>query len=635
MRILLVEDDESVAKALEKTLTDEHYTVDVAYDGLVGWQLVNTYDYDLVVLDVMLPQLDGLQLCERLRKRSYTMPVLLLTALDTSTKKMAGFNAGADDYITKPFELEELLARVRVLLRRVQTPVLSTLQAGKLQLDLSSREVAYGDTCLSLTPKEYGLLELFLRNPSQVFSRGGILDHLWSCSEAPGEDTVTSHIKGLRRKLSQAGAPSDLIKTVYGVGYRLNPVETSTPDAETGSVTQKQKTRTALVTLWHAVKSQHLERLEILKNTAQALQQHTLTDELRQAAARAAHSLTGALGIFGLKSGSELARAIEHILQGQVPIADDGQQQLSSLVNALAEQLNQALNQLEQSKPRRRLSPLLVLIDNNVLLLQQLAKALRAQGLTVEVALHESDLYRLRQGNGQSSLEKTSGARPSNTAGEPGGTLPDAMLFNFSLADSDTATLERLSEVINQVPPLLVLVGSADGSLASRVKAARLGSHSFFHSPDSATLLQRILAVRSHLPQPANTVLAVDDDPQVLEALRALLEPKGLRLITLNQPLNFWATLQASTPDLLLLDMEMPNFNGIELCRAVRQAPVWNQLPIVFFTAHSDASAKTAALRAGANDLVEKSLADSDLFGRLCDQLRRSQLQQTMATLAH
>ena len=635
MRILLVEDDESVAKALEKTLTDEHYTVDVAYDGLVGWQLVNTYDYDLVVLDVMLPQLDGLQLCERLRKRSYTMPVLLLTALDTSTKKMAGFNAGADDYITKPFELEELLARVRVLLRRVQTPVLSTLQAGKLQLDLSSREVAYGDTCLSLTPKEYGLLELFLRNPSQVFSRGGILDHLWSCSEAPGEDTVTSHIKGLRRKLSQAGAPSDLIKTVYGVGYRLNPVETSTPDAETGSVTQKQKTRTALVTLWHAVKSQHLERLEILKNTAQALQQHTLTDELRQAAARAAHSLTGALGIFGLKSGSELARAIEQILQGQVPIADDGQQQLSSLVNALAEQLNQALNQLEQSKPRRRLSPLLVLIDNNVLLLQQLAKALRAQGLTVEVALHESDLYRLRQGTGQSSLEKTSGARPSNTAGEPGGTLPDAMLFNFSLADSDTATLERLSEVINQVPPLLVLVGSADGSLASRVKAARLGSHSFFHSPDSATLLQRILAVRSHLPQPANTVLAVDDDPQVLEALRALLEPKGLRLITLNQPLNFWATLQASTPDLLLLDMEMPNFNGIELCRAVRQAPVWNQLPIVFFTAHSDASAKTAALRAGANDLVEKSLADSDLFGRLCDQLRRSQLQQTMATLAH
>ncbi|MEM1239661.1 MAG: response regulator [Cyanobacteria bacterium P01_H01_bin.26] len=635
MRILLVEDDESVAKALEKTLTDEHYTVDVAYDGLIGWQLVNTYDYDLVVLDVMLPQLDGLQLCQRLRKRSYTMPVLLLTALDTSTKKIAGFNAGADDYITKPFELEELLARVRVLLRRVQTPVLSTLQSGKLQLDLNSREVTYGEICLNLTPKEYGLLELFLRNPSQVFSRGGILDNLWSCSEAPGEDTVTSHIKGLRRKLSQAGAPSDLIKTVYGVGYRLNSVETPAPDVEIESVTQKQKTQTALVTLWHLVKSQHLERLEILKNTAQALQQHTLTDELRQAAARAAHSLTGALGIFGLKSGSELARAIEQILQGQVPIADDGQQQLSSLVNALAEQLNQALSQLEQSKPRRRLSPLLVLIDNNVSLLQQLAKALQAQGLTVEVALHESDLYRLRQGAGQPFLENTSGAHPSNTAKDPGGTLPDVMLLNFSLADSDVATLERLSEVINQVPPLLVLVGSADGSLASRVKAARLGSHSFFHSPDSATLLERILAVRSHLPQPANTVLAVDDDPQVLEALRALLEPRGLRLITLNQPLNFWATLQASTPDLLLLDMEMPNFNGIELCRAVRQAPVWNQLPIVFFTAHSDASAKTAALRAGANDLVEKSLADSDLFGRLCDQLRRSQLQQTMATLAH
>ena len=118
MRILLVEDDESVAKALEKTLTDEHYTVDVAYDGLVGWQLVNTYDYDLVVLDVMLPQLDGLQLCERLRKRSYTMPVLLLTALDTSTKKMAGFNAGADDYITKPIQGQNLVFRILNRLKR-------------------------------------------------------------------------------------------------------------------------------------------------------------------------------------------------------------------------------------------------------------------------------------------------------------------------------------------------------------------------------------------------------------------------------------------------------------------------------------------------------------------------------------
>ncbi|MEO1508216.1 MAG: response regulator [Cyanobacteria bacterium J06633_23] len=638
MRILLVEDDESVAKALEKVLTDERYTVDVADDGQAGWHLVIIFDYDLVVLDVVLPKLDGLELCQRLRKHSYTMPVLLLTALDSRTKKLAGFNAGADDYITKPFELEELLARVRVLLRRVQTLVISTLEWGPLQLDLNSREVNYGEIRLNLTPKEYSLLELFLRNPSQVFSRGSILDHLWSCSEAPGEDTVTSHIKGLRRKLTAAGAPSDLIKTVYGVGYRLSPVETvetasvsaSTPNPEIELITHRRKTRAALITLWKSFKPQHLRRVELLNEAIQALQKNMLTDELRQVATQAAHSLTGALGIFGLTSGSEMARAIEHILRGGDFIDRSRQQQLSELVNTLTNNLHQAFSQLEQSKSSR-VPPLLILIDNNIHLQQQLATALRVQGLTVDVAMDEAALHTLRQMINGAQHSLTQGTRPDIADGK--GPLPDVVLFNITLAELDQGTLKRLSTLINQIPPLPVLVGSPDGSLASRVKAARLGSHAFFHSPDISTLLNGVLEVRSHLQQPTNRVLAVDDDPQVLEALRALLEPKGFQLVTLNQPVDFWATLQASCPDLLLLDMEMPDFNGIELCQAVRQAPVWNQLPIIFFTAHSDTETKTAALRAGANDLIDKSLAESDLFIRLCDQLRRVQLQQTIDTL--
>lgn len=130
-------------------------------------------------------------------------------------------------------------------------------------------------------------------------------------------------------------------------------------------------------------------------------------------------------------------------------------------------------------------------------------------------------------------------------------------------------------------------------------------------------------------------MLVVDDDPHILEALRTLLESKGFQIVTLNQSLDFWATLQTSSPDLLLLDIEMPKFNGFELCRAVRQAPVWNQLPIIFFTAHGDASTKTAALRAGANDFIEKSLADSDLITRLCYQLKQTQLQRAIAAIAN
>ncbi|MBE7379944.1 MAG: response regulator [Leptolyngbya sp. SIO1E4] len=640
MRILLVEDDDSVSKILEKSLVSEHYAVDVASDGQAGWQLVNSFDYDLIVLDVMLPKLDGIQFCQRLRDCSYHMPVLLVTALDSSTQKIAGLDAGADDYITKPFELEELLARVRVLLRRTQTPLLSVLAWGELQLDPNSREVTYGDRPVKLTPKEFRLLELFLRKQTQVFSRGAILDSLWSCSEAPGEDTVTAHIRGLRRKLISAGAPSDLIKTVYGVGYRLKPLtpaengvqaENGTchkspaasvnSDSDPNLAARHQQTKAALITLWQSVKSQHLERLEILKQAVQTLQDQHLTDDLRQEATQAAHSLTGALGIFGLKSGSELARSIEHMLRGDAPLYPYRQKQLADRVNTLDEELNQALGQLKQlEQPQPGSVPsLFVLIDNNQLLLEQLAKALQTQSLTVQIAVDEADLRQL-----------TTPQSPPVAATA----LPDVVLFNSSLADSNEATLLRVSRLINQVLPLLVLVCSADGSLASRVRAAQLGNHSFLHNPDVTTVLKGVLRVRSRLQQHSHKVLAVDDDPQILEALRALLEPRGLQLITLNQPLDFWPTLQAASPDLLLLDIEMPKFSGLELCRVVRQAPVWNRLPIIFFTAHDDASTKAAALRAGANDLVEKSLAGSALLDRLFEQLKRSQLQVAMAAIA-
>ncbi len=638
MRILLVEDDDSVAKVLEKGLISAHYAVDVANDGQAGWQLVNSFDYDLIVLDVMLPKLDGIQLCQRLRNESHNMPVLLVTALDSSTQKIAGLDAGADDYITKPFELEELLARVRVLLRRTQKPLISTLVWGDLQLDSNSQEVIYGDRPLKLTPKEFRLLELFLRKPSQVFSRGAILDSLWSSSEAPGEDTVTAHMRGLRRKLADVGAPSDLIETVYGVGYRLKPAETSerqphckspVSDQQTRDAPKTachQKTRTALATLWRSVKSQHLERLEILKRTLGGLQNRQLSYKLRQDAAQAAHSLTGALGIFGLKSGSDLARSIEQILRGDDPIHPYNQKQLSEMVRALEEELRQALIQIEQPQSGA-VAPLFVLIDNNLQLLQQLAQAIRAQGLNVQTALDESALLDL-----QPLLQ--SPPQADGKISEPQNSWPDVVLLDFSFADSDEATLKWLSQLINRVPPLLLLLCSADGSLASRVKAAQFGSHAFFHNPDVADVLEGVLEIRSRLQHPSHKVLAVDDDRQVLEALQALLEPKGFHLITLDQPRDFWTTLQAAAPDLLLLDIEMPKFSGLELCRAVRQAPIWNQLPIVFLTAHSDAETKAAALRAGANDLVEKSSADSALLNRLFEQLKQSQLQRAMAAIA-
>lgn len=222
MKILLVEDDIRIAHALAEALSDRHYIVDAAEDGELGWEFVESAPYDLIILDVMLPKLDGIQLCYRIRQKGYTTPVLMLTARDTSTDKVMGLDAGADDYVVKPFDLPELMARVRAMLRRGSSILPSVLEWGELRFDPHSCKVEYGEKLLSLTPKEYGLLELFLRSNGRLLSRTAILDQLWSFEEPPGEETVKVHLRGLRQKLKAVGAPANFIETVYGLGYRLN-----------------------------------------------------------------------------------------------------------------------------------------------------------------------------------------------------------------------------------------------------------------------------------------------------------------------------------------------------------------------------------------------------------------------------
>lgn len=223
MRILIVEDDERIAASLAEALTDQNYVVDVATDGQAGWEFVKAFAYDLILLDVMLPKLDGINLCRQMRSEGYRMPILMVTARDTTTDQVTGLDAGADDYVIKPYKLQELMARIRALLRRGSSNLPPVLKWESLCLDSSTCEVTYKEQPLQITPKEYRLLELFLRRGCRVFSRSAILENLWSFEEPPGEDTVKAHIKRLRQKLKVAGAPDDFIETVYGLGYRLKP----------------------------------------------------------------------------------------------------------------------------------------------------------------------------------------------------------------------------------------------------------------------------------------------------------------------------------------------------------------------------------------------------------------------------
>jgi DNA-binding response OmpR family regulator len=225
MRILLVEDDAHLAETLAEALSDQHYVVDIATDGESGWHQANVLDYDLMVLDVMLPELDGMSLCHRLRSHGYRLPILMLTACDTLTDEVNGLDAGADDYVIKPVDLQKLFARIRALLRRNSPTVSPVLTWGELQLNPSTCEVSYGQISVHLTPKEYALLELLLRNGRRVLSRNVMIEHVWSLESPPEEHAVKVHIRGLRQKLKSAGAPEDLIETVHSRGYRLKQLD--------------------------------------------------------------------------------------------------------------------------------------------------------------------------------------------------------------------------------------------------------------------------------------------------------------------------------------------------------------------------------------------------------------------------
>ncbi len=219
MRILVVEDDRKVASFLERGLREEGYSVDVAHDGDAGSLKANVYDYDLAILDVMLPGKTGYEIVRDLRKGQRTVPVLLLTARDSKEDVVRGLDVGADDYLTKPFSFDELLARVRALLRRGGSAREERLLYADVELDRLKHTARRSGGDLDLTPKEFQLLEFFLMRPEEVIRRTELLEKVWDLSFDPMSNVVDVHVGNLRKKLRARG--DALIHTVRGVGYIL------------------------------------------------------------------------------------------------------------------------------------------------------------------------------------------------------------------------------------------------------------------------------------------------------------------------------------------------------------------------------------------------------------------------------
>jgi two-component system, OmpR family, manganese sensing response regulator len=219
MRLLLVEDEENLAHALKDVLTAAGHVIDVVYRGDDGWDLAQTVAYDLLILDWMLPGLSGIELCRKLRHSGKNTPVLMLTAKDLSLNKVQGLDAGADDYMIKPFDTAELLARVRALLRRPTSFQDQVVEASGVRLDLQTMTAYREGKTVTLNRKEFQLLEYFLTHPGQVLTRDQIIERLWEIGEEPESNVVAAQVRLLRQKIDQ-GFSKPLIHTVYGIGYR-------------------------------------------------------------------------------------------------------------------------------------------------------------------------------------------------------------------------------------------------------------------------------------------------------------------------------------------------------------------------------------------------------------------------------
>ncbi len=626
MKILLVEDDQSTSELLAATLTAHRYAVDIATDGKVGLELATLWNYDLLALDVQIPKIDGISVCRQLRSQGCSAPIIILTAHGSTDDIIRGLDAGADDYMTKPCDPEQLLARIRALLRRTGASQITTLTWGKLCLNPALVQVTYASQSVTLRPKEYSLLELFLRHPQRVFSRNAIIDHLWTIDNCPTEHAVTNLIKDLRRQLKAVGMGEELIETVYGLGYRLNsppteevpiapetiqeplPVVSPTPADPTTAAGV-----TAIAQIAERFRQSLAERLTSLQAGLQSLQGNLLSTERRLATQAEAHRLAGSLGTFGYAQGSELARMIDHLLNGNTALEPSLLSRCFDLFAQLQEVLAIPLALPAADTPVSSELPLVLLVGNPTELVEALCQEANSWGVQCQPVPTRS---------------------MSQIADTLSGREPIAILFMLTHNPSQDDTLAMVQNLKEQFPGIPVLILADQDNFADRIRVARVGGDRYLTPPlIPSSVFQEIAQLVPQSPVTVAKVLIVDDDPLILAHLTQLLQPWGLQIMCLDDPNQFWTALTTMQPDLLLLDVEMPTFNGIELCRVVRQDPRHGDLPILVVSAHTDVAAIQRVFAAGADDLISKPVVGPELVTRVLSRIERSRLRQQLNQL--
>jgi DNA-binding response OmpR family regulator/HPt (histidine-containing phosphotransfer) domain-containing protein len=394
--------------------------------------------------------------------------------------------------------------------------------------------------------------------------------------------------------------------------------------ANTRESTQ-QPTLAGINQIWHRFKERVSEQVGVLEQAVIALWHQELDQDLRHQARQEAHTLAGSLSTFGLPEGSRLARKIERLFQVEQPLSQAEMVNLREWVMALRQEIERSRSVSSGESrsgspddPHSSVSaeadrPLLLIVDRDRPLANQLVTEAVSWGFRAEVA---ANLTRARD---KILLES-----------------PDIVLLDPAISPTVAESLSWLTELSQQAPPMPVVILTEHNDLTERLEVARLGGRTFLQkATPPAQVLEAINQVLHRADRAKAGVMVVDDDPVLLAIVRSLLEPWGLKITTLANPQQFWETLEAAAPDLLILDIEMPQIGGIELCQIVRNDARWRGLPILFLTVHTDADTVNQVFSVGADDFVSKPIVGPELVTRIINRLERSRLFRQLAKVNH
>ncbi|WP_346291906.1 response regulator [Sphaerothrix gracilis] len=609
MKILLVESDGLTASLLAEALTAQQYTVSILSTAeQIDLDSVLALDYDLILLTLFIANFNGVEFCRQLRQRGYQKSILLIIGSSSSSELTAGLEAGADDFITQPYSLPDLVTRIQALLRRdrlLTAPRPNVISRGNFVLNLETATLRYGQAAISLTPQEASLMTLLLQNPERAFSRTQLAERLSSAENQLSPRAVAELVRKLRRRFKQADLNIDPIETVYGSGYRLHLPAAQLP-TPWSSISNRLTPSPELNQVLERFRSSFQEQVSRLEQVCQSLLTSGPQPQIKQSGEQEAHKLAGGLGIFGYSTASDIAREIERIL-------GDPNRSSKALIQDLAAQLTalkQALTYPPALTSPTPLStdpvPSVLVIDDDIALTEMLRQDAIAWGFNLIVA---HDLSSARQQIMQSA--------------------PDVILLDLLFPDTDENGLALLRELQEQFAEIPVLTMTIRNRLVDRVTTAKLGSRGFLAKPiPSAQIFEEVMKVLFQRQVNSSKVIIVDADATLLSHMSIFLSSHNFQVVAIQNPNDFWHVLTAIAPDLLILNAQMPTFSGLDLCQVVRQDPHWGDLPIVLITPNDSQAATEAAFEAGADDFVSQPVNPSDLLRRTVGRVERARLQK-------